>query len=702
MEPPGFIVPHTHLHLQDYRRMLNPQYYQTMAYHARRFRYQHSSPSREVTTTEVQTEPLVTTERTSTPSSNDTESSSVLPECSSSCYASSVPTSQPLSPASAVQKGDHSPEQQDVVPSSTTRTPSNGGYVIQTEEVRIEVSHSFSQDMVQCSSILQSHVLQDETLCLPADESEQTLQVCPDILLVGAPSTGENIPALEECRNHSGTVTAASGVGSLDAACSKAMETRSEKDASMVPKNLHFKVVQLPFDPKYLDELRKMESTVWSMEEALISSPDSLIPNGLGMESPDETLAAVDESSVEMLLVREQAPTKENVPVIEMPPLAEVELEDMVPAVEGKGDEMVPEAKICMMASVLEEPHMIKLTHTAEVSPPSNLLVLESSPDGTQHRQQMSVQDHQDTSFESLPAYLPSASWLADFDNVYCCSNMPAAPKKQNQPLTNHGLDVPTRRRKLDLEYKEQPHVRKPKERYKPKGKADRRSLSDHECCLSRNFNENMFNPYVSKRERLCSRCLAKRRICASASPGLDGWSSKRKAAPFQQWNDTLLTTCEACKSHTKGHLMRKGSNPDVRGPPHGHDTEGESSENSSCRTKWRGGKDRRKFTGLKKPLVPKQNLEKCPTATYPKLREKNYPCNEHQPVAWERLRHCPHGNTIREMDENSAVPMALQDKWKNADQMYPTHRWQTGKLTVLTSQTPSCHHSISNVFLFQ
>ncbi|XP_018534770.1 uncharacterized protein LOC108885075 [Lates calcarifer] len=530
--------------------------------------------------------------------------------------------------------------------------------------------------MVQCSSILQGSVVQDDGLSLPADQSEQALQPCPDILLVGTPSGG----ALQESRNQMDPVAEVSNVGSQVAACGEVEEMKSEKHLSVTSKNFNFKVVHLPFDSKYLDELRKMESTVWSVEETLIPSPESLIQNGC-TDSHDETLAALTEvPSADVLTMNEE----EVVPMIEMPPLAEDKLKDMAPAVEGPMHELVPEADICPMMDITEEAPMTKLTHTAEVDLAHNLLLLDNSPlkGDREHRREANIQDHQDTSFESLPAYLPSTSWLADFDNVYYCSKMPPTPKKQKKPLSSCGLDVPTRRRKLDLEYKEQPIVRKPKERYKPKGKVDRRSLSDHECCLSRNFNENVFTPYASKRERLCSRCLAKRRICISANPGIDGRSLKRKAVPFQQWNDALLPTCEACKSHTK-KPMRKGSIPDVRGLHHGHDTEGESSENSSCRRgpKWRAAEDARKLTDVKRPLASKQNLERCPAAMYPKVREKNYVCNEllHQPVAWEGLRHCPHGNAIREMDENCAVPVSLQEQWRNMDQMYLTHRWQTG-----------------------
>ncbi|XP_029005081.1 uncharacterized protein LOC114854645 [Betta splendens] len=660
LEPPGFVLPHSHLHLTDYRRMLNPQYYQTMAYHSRRFRYQQNAPAREMTSSEVQTEPLSAPQRTSTPTSSAAEASSVLPVCSSDAH----PASQALSPVLAMQEEDRSLE----VTSSTP--PQNGGFVIQTEEVRIEccatpvglqllhahktaeMSHAYSQDVVQCSSILQGHVLQDDGLGLSADQSEQALQACPDILLGGTSSPGDKVPALEETQPN--------------------LKGDFENDPRTVSKNSDFKVVHLPFDPNYLDELRRMESTVWSVEETLVPAPESLVQSSC-TDSPDE-MAVVP--SADMLII-EDLPTDDVVP--------RVDLEDMVPT----GDEMVFEA-LCSVVDVAEEAPVTKTSHTAEVDLGHSLLMLENPPLNTEvYRNQLkeafNVQDHQDTSFESLPAYLPSTSWLADFDNVhYCSKKMPPTPKKQNRPLSNRGsdvsnrgLDVPSRRRKLDLEYKNQS---KPRERYKPKGKGSQRSLSDHECCLSRGFNENAFSTYVSNMERLCSRCLAKHRVCTSTGPAFEGRSLKRKAAPFHQWNDAFLPTCESCKSHRKRRLMRKGSNPDVRVVYHGRDTEGESSENTSCHMtqKWRTGDDPRKPADVTRPLASKQNLERYPTATYPRLREKNCLRNEpHHAGARERPHRCPHGNAVREMDENCVLSPPFQDKRRNRDQVYVTHRWQ-------------------------
>lgn len=640
METPGFVVPHTHLHLIDYRRMLNPQYYQSMAYHARRLRYQHNVVSRGVTSSEVQTEPLPTeplptSQRTSTPgSSNETSNAT-----------------SSLSTALSAQKDEQSLEMKDLVPLSTNTTASESSFVIKTEEVRIEcrttpaglqvmhsretaeMSHSFSQDVVKCSSVIQNGLLLDDDdnlqLLNAEDKTEQSQQACPDILLVGTPNSNDKIPALET-----------NPVSSMDIVRSN---TASDIQGLISEKDL--KVVHLPFDAKYLDELRKRESTVWSMEETLVPSPEFLI------ESQDETLLG-EVPSAETLILNEEMVQEDDVSIIDRPLRIEDELQDVVPTVELPVDELSTE-------DIPQEPCQPVMKSKTDHFP--NFLQSDYSPlDGN-------IQDHQDTSFESLPAYLSSTSWLADFENVRYCK-MPPTPQKQNKPLMNRSLDVPTRRRKLDVEFKES-SVCMPKEQYNTKGTVDRRSLSDHECCMSRSYNENTFIPYGLKGQQLCTRCSTKQRVY-NTSPGIDNQQVlKRKLKPFQPCNDVILPTCNACKGHAKKRLTRKGSSPDVR-----LEIEGESSENGSSR-KWKPTDDPRKE--MKRPLASKQNVELCQT-----VREKNCLCNElqHHQTQWQRSCHCPHGNVIRETDENYSAPTAIKDKWRNVDQMFHTHRWQTEK----------------------
>lgn len=628
VEPPSFILPHSHLHLMDYRRVLNPQYYQTMAYHSRRFRYQQS---RETTSSEVQTEPL----RTSTPTSGNVE-----------VVAS---TTLPLAEVSAPQS--------DRPPDST----SNGSFLIQTEEVRIEccatpvglqvlhsheaaeVSRTYSQEAQRGANALHGPPLP----LPPADQSDQqTLQVCPDILLVGSPASSE-----------SAMMAAEKGLPASDSNGAPLLAVQENASSP------HNRFITLPFDANYLDELKRMESTVWSAEETLVASPE---------------LDRASESCVENLELRAADGTT-------------VGEEMEVPAAEpevgfGAANEAMSEADAAQDVLTTEE------TQSADVVEVPCLLLLDKSPtkelDQEQPRRETTVQDQQDTSFESLPAYLPSSSWLADFDHGQHPAQLPVAPQKDHTPSL---LDPIARRRKLDLDYRELGvSSRKSKvQRYKPRGKAERRSLSDHECCLGRSYNENVpASCGGSRKERLCTRCLAKRHLRLVTSPGGAG-PTARKPLPFQP-----LQSCSSCKCHPD--TAKPGTSPggSISQKHCGLDTEGESSENggssSCCRrlAKWRRVDDSRRLSDFNRPLASKQNLAALPpppppAAAYLRMREKSCMCSGRQlqqVAAWQRRSYCHHSNEIQELDENSGVPGAFLQKWRNRDHMYLTHRCHTGK----------------------
>ncbi|XP_061614987.1 bucky ball-like [Phyllopteryx taeniolatus] len=589
MEPPAFVLPHTHLHLTDYRRMLNPYYYQTMAYHARRYRYQHSAPAKEVTSCEVQTEPLAGLHLISNPGSGNTEPSGVPNVCGSEDTPGGPPN-PPLQSDLTVQSNDK--------PFLDVGTPPNG-FVIQTEEVTIECCTTpVGLQLHSCETAEVSN-----EFCMddgPGIPEEQMDKACPDIVLVGTP--GE-IPKMEETKKNKDSFTGSN--------FSSKVEVKDQEDLQLALKSIQSQVVL-------------QEEQMLSVEDTLVRSLDSSTPT-----EEHGTLHVAE-------LPTDETPTGDTGLSME--------------------DEMVCEAEVCYK---MEESPYLEMKHKAEGL--SHGLESSQKEDETQHRQD--CQEQQDTSFESLPTYLPSSSWLADFDRVYIYSRMPPTPKKQNQTLNRTALEVPTRRRKLELEYREQPSVHKTKERYKPKGKMDRRSLSDHECCLTRTF-ENIF---TLKNDRLCSRCLAK-----------PGPSLKRKAVPFQQCNQSLMSTCDTCKSHTSKRLQRKGSVPDIRAPHRGLGTEGESSENGSCCAGLK-----RRPNGKKRPLGSKQNWD------------KNCSCEEAQPrqvEAWKRLCLCPHGNAMQELDEN--LPASPQDKWRHADKFYWAHRWETEKSWKTVTASPDCTRS--------
>lgn len=627
MEPPSFILPQNHLHLMDYRRVLNPQYYQTMAYHSRRFRYHQS---RETTSSEVQTDPV----RTSTPTSGNVE-----------VVASST---SPLAEVS-VQQGER--------PSDS---PSNGSFMIQTEEVRIEccatpvglqvlasheaaeMSRSFSQEAQQGANVLHGPSLP----LPPADQlDQQTLQVCPDILLVGSPASSESAIMAQEKE--------------LPVSDSNGGPVVAVQENATSP---HNRFINLPFDANYLDELKRMESTVWSTEETLVASPEQ-------------------DQVIELCVEKLERQAGDGVTEGEEVDLPAAELEVVSSAAnasmpEADAAQVIPTAAQTQSAEVVEAPYQLLL----EKSPTEE-------PDQEQPQQDMNVQEQQDTSFESLPAYLPSSSWLADFDHGQYTAKLPVALQKERTPSL---VDSTSKRRKLDLDYRELGVTgRKSKvQRCKPRGKAERMSLSDHECCLGRSYNKNPIASSSSRKELLCTRCLTKRHFRLATSPG--GFSTTtRKPLPFQP-----LQSCSSCKCYSD--TDKTGTSP-RGGISQKHcsnrDTEGESSENcagtSCCRrvANWRRVDDPRRLSDLNRPLAPKQNLAALPPATsYLKMREKRCMCSEQQQqqlqqvAAWQRRSYCHHSNEIRELDENSRVQGAFLQKWRSREQMYLTHRCHTGK----------------------
>ncbi|KAJ0059955.1 hypothetical protein NL108_016983, partial [Boleophthalmus pectinirostris] len=595
---PGFVLPHTHHHLMDYRRLLNPQYYQSMAYHARRLRYQQNLPTRDVTSSEVQTEPLPVSQRTSTstPSLNQTDAQK---------------ESSNLSTASSAQKDDRTLALNDLAPLTANATPQKGSFVIETEEVRIEccaspaglqvlhshetseMSRRFAQDVVHCSSIVQNGVRPDDNAQIVNTEIKnvRSPQPCPDILLVANPNTNDKNIEVETAVTNNSKLKISADVEAI----------RNEKN---------LKVVRLPFNPRYLAELRKIESSVWSAEETLTPSSEFI------MDSCNETFL----SEAEKRITRDKTGQDDVVPFVYLPKTMNEELENAIPTFENSIVDL-PDKEIQKQSCVYSK---------IDLKCSQNLLSDDSPLDGN-------LQEQPDTSFESLPAYLPSTNWLADFENTIY-AKMPPTPQKANKQMESRSLIVPGRRRKLDAEFKDVTAIRKPKERYKSKGNADRGSVSDHECCVSRSYNENAFVSYATKGQRLCTRCMSKQKIYKTSTSPAQQQVSQRRVTPFQPWNDDVLT-CDACKGHTTKQFARKGSIPEIR-----VDRDGEVSQNG-C--KWRSEETRKE---TKRPLALKpQNVEKC----YWKTRERGCAYGEPQHDQWRRVYHCCHGNAIREADEN-------------------------------------------------
>ncbi|CAL8311343.1 unnamed protein product [Merluccius merluccius] len=680
MDPPGYVMPQSHLHLMDYRRMLNPHYYQTLAYHSRRLHYQHNAPGRDMISSEVQTEPLSVSQKSSTAAAACGEGGGVargeahkgFPDGTQNCLERNCSgRAHPLPQAMSVKTDDGLVNLKKSSPSSIEKAPQKSSFLIQTEEVRIEccsttaslevlrscetqelaLAHAYAaQKPAHLSPVInQSPVLQEMAASAPKAQSDNSRQACPDILLVGSASCGgpEGTPASQETKARLKRGASPDSGSRVEVCGGKAQKQTGEQGRRRNNANVSrssndgcSKVLHAPFDLDYLDELRSMETTAWSMEDTCVPSPDWMVQNTL-IDFHMETLVAEATVPCQKDLIdvfSEEVPMEQVVPMIEMPqsegPLMELGFTGDAPMVASASpSDGLASTEVCVAEMASMAP-TVNATGVS-LSPSSELVVgLPITADTIQHELKLKDQSHPETSFESLPAYLPFTTWPTDRVNVQQCSEVPQTPQKHGKYLSAHASEAPIRRRKLNLESKELHMVQKPKVEKMSKIRGDRRSLSDHECCLRRNPNENAFPARRPRGARLCTRCLANHSSCMPVSPGPESPQLfKRKSPnPLQPWlQDRVPPTCEACKAlHAKKRLMRRGTGSDVCGPRGHDDAGGETSENSSCQTvpKWWGPDDaRRGPTDSKRHQVSR----KCPVAPYPKLREKNCACDEHR-----------------------------------------------------------------------
>ena len=270
-----------------------------------------------------------------------------------------------------------------------------------------------------------------------------------------------------------------------------------------------------------------------------------------------------------------------------------------------------------------------------------------------------------ETSFESLPAYLPSTSWLADSGNNYYYSRLP--PRDQEQHRILSGCPAELSRKRRVVKPQPQDHLGAQGRECGHRAKMDRRSLSDNECCASQNINKNPPVPSSSKQERFCARCLTKRRALMSVP---EARPIKRREVPVSLWDDALATS----RYHPRKRVAGRSNISAV----HKEDqTRGESSENGSCRAKPKGLEDPARAPEPRRPLSTKKQVEKCPVGPHAKLQDKLCACQAHLHATWEGPRR--HRRVVREdNEENQAVPP--QNRCRHVDPHYLEPKWRTGK----------------------
>lgn len=611
VEAPGYILPHTQLHMVDYRRMTTPHLAPAMAYQARRFRYQHTAPSgRVMVSSEVQTEPVCTDSRQ--------QSCSVVTSTQSSCKSGSTDSGGGvLSSTRPNEDAAACPETGCTMLSGkmaeeTARVASvqNGGILFQAEEVRIECSGSpsavkiiHSKETTELASNVDGELLQcnmgsaeDVVLrCfqpVPFEDDERKNvkdlshleDPCPDIVMVSCPSNG-SMSTIE------GSLVAAVEPVNSTLVVQGEPSLVSAQDICGDPKNIHFKILRLPLD---LDELQQMEASVWSVESLMPYVPSSewMIQNGL-MTPGKPSLATVMEVPTKSPLQLNQSPA-------DKPP------------------------------SLLQAGSVIEL-------------------DGQESM----------TSLESLPPYLPSASRLADFGNAYY-NSLSSAVQKSNPD--NGAKEQPETHQDKVQSGPQSPNAA-PKEL---KEETTNQSVmisgvgvSDQERCVPPLFPDSPLKHKV----RMCKICSVKRGadICSGSPSSKSGCMKRYKVSHAYLTGDKgNVPLCATCMRDPEKKARCKVAAVTANSESNMKNEVSEVSENDVQPSK----KCSKKLYNIQSP-PSRKHLEKCPMSHQSRLREQNCLCEDmkasNSTSAWTNNGRSQQNNLTWERNEENLALSAME-----------------------------------------
>ncbi|MCJ8738134.1 hypothetical protein PDJAM_G00032010 [Pangasius djambal] len=642
VEAPGYILPHTQLHMVDYRRMMTPHLAPTMAYQARRFRYQHTTPSgRVMVSSEVQTEPVctdspqhgrnaVTSTQSSSESGRSTDSTSVLSSPRPNEGTSACPEEKGYPVSSSKMDGEM----------ARIATVQNGGILFQAEEVRIECSGSpsavkitHSKETTELASnadgeLLQCNVGSAEDVVLRCfqpvpfgDEEERKgakdlshlEDPCPDILMVSCPSNSSVSPLEGSIVEPVNSTLVVQGDPSL---------VKSAQDICGNPKNIHFKILRLPLDLQCLDELRQMEASIWSVESLMpyVPTAEWMMQNSL-VTPGKPSLATVMEVPAEVPLPSNQSPA-------DTPP------------------------------SLLKAGSVIEL-------------------------------DGQDsmTSLESLPPFLPSASRLADFGNAYynkLSSNVQISnpgnwakgqPEAHLDSKVQSGHQSPNATpKKLKEEMTNQSVM------------ISGVSLSDKAHSSAHLFPDSPLKHKV----RMCKSCSVK---CSadvrSGSPSSKAGCMKRhKVSRAHLTGDKVkVPLCGKCMRDPEKKARCKvaaiTANPESNSL---NNEMSEVSENDVYPSKMCS----KKLFSIQNPHSGK-HLEKCPMSHQPKLREQNCSCEDmkasHSTSAWNNDGRSQHDDLTWERNEEN-LALSAMERWRDTEQRFLGEKSWRGSMQVSDSES--------------
>ncbi|XP_041096400.1 uncharacterized protein LOC121308194 [Polyodon spathula] len=667
-ELPGYIVPHAQLHPADSRRMFTPHFPPTMAYHARRFRYQQNTMHRETTSSEVQTEPNGLL--------NNSEHSGSTETCNAGQGQrsdSGLGTKETNSPNSATHSEGQKQSVQDKEASpSKSRGATPNSYVFQKEEVRIECTdmptalkifrsrkttsestQNRSNDLVQCdvwsvsstegvlplySSSVHEGSAVPNTDC--PEEREQCVRVFPDVLLLGAPPSG-NVPTLVEKKR------------SVAHGCISRPENALQQGQL---------VEQDRTVPNKLTDEKSMERNVGEKGSCQINPVQNVCCEILKLPNTVEQLERVNESvwSVETL-----APY--------FPPVG---------SLLHQGVELNCE-------SVSKNPSLEKMP---EVDRENNVNQKQSlSCDEAEFKivklpfeQQIATGKEQHDvsiwSVESLPTYVPAASWLSDFGNLYFYSKLPqAAQQLQSAPCAS--ADHLSSREKEISECECASHGLVSSCAYKERQnrKAEFQGNTDNEksckCC----FYKNMSDPKEELGIRNCTHCLSKLNLHDYKKSKTAKDTRKSSKLSCLTSADRNKETCEACKcALLKGVKKNKGPGSKIKDHRNEENPSEETTEDEGGVSQMPRKSMSRKVACVNKATYQMRLSEPCPVARqFPKKKARKSSCDEIKCVSHHDAQEQSHPDVVKECYEECAT-MLKPDKCKGPEKKNITKQIQT------------------------
>lgn len=629
VEAPGYILPHTQLHMVDYRRMMAPHLAPTMAYQARRFRYQHTTPSgRVMVSSEVQTEPVCT--NSAQQGCNVLTSTQRSSESGNTVSRSIVSSPRPSEDKTACpEKGCTTSSK---MLGETARIEPVQNVLFQAEEVRIECSGSpsavkitHSKETTELASnadgeLLQCNMGAAEDVVLrcfqpvPFGGDEELKSIkdlshfedpCPDILMVSCPSNG-SVSTLN---------------GSIVAPVEPVNSTLVQGDPSLVksaqdicgnPKNIHFKILRLPFELQCLDELRQIEASVWSVESLMPYMPTSewMMQNSL-MTPGKPSLATVMEVPAENPLQPNHSPADATQSLLEAGTVIELDGQDSM------------------------------------------------------------------TSLESLPPFLPLVSRLADFNNAYydkLSSNLKISnpgnwakgqPEAHQDSKVQSGHQSPnTAPKKLKEETTNQSVVMS--------------GVSDQEHCTAHLFPDSPLKHKV----RTCKSCSVKHcaDICSGSPSSKVGRMKRHKVSRAHLTGDKVkVLLCATCMSDPEKKARCKVAA--ITANPESNDMNNEMSEVSENDV-YPSKACSKKLFNIQNPHSGK-HLEKCPMSQQSQLREQNCSCEDskalHSTSAWNGNGCSQHIDLTWERNEENLALLSVE-RWRDTDQRFTGEKsWRGG-----------------------